>query len=81
MPPSCEVDGFNGTGELRWKAVAHEFDDAALVLGDLGFDQLFAVHPERIESARLIFTNKAAVADHIGGQNCGKSALDVLGHG
>ena len=30
---------------------------------------------------RLIFIHKAAVADHVGGQDWGKSALDVLGHG
>ncbi len=51
------------------------------MLGDLGLDQRFAVRPERIKCTHLVLAHEAAVADHIGGQNCGKSALDILSHG
>ena len=54
--------------ELHQHAVAGELDDAPLVLGDLGVDQLVAMRLERGKRAGLVSAHEAAVADHVGGQ-------------
>ena len=58
-------------------AIAHELDDAAVLLGNPDIDKLLAVRLERSERARLILFHEAAVANHIGGQDGGEAALHV----
>ena len=60
------VDGIDHAGELHQRAIPHQLDDAAIVRGDAGVDQ---VAPQRFEAAqrvRLVDLHQAAEADHIG---------------
>ncbi len=75
------TNGIHDASKLRQHPVAHELDDAAIVLGDLGLDQPFAVDPECVEGARFILTHESAIADHVSSQNCGEFTAGVLDHG
>jgi hypothetical protein len=68
-------------GELGQEAVAHELDDAPPAPGDGRFDQLLVVGLDGGQGADLVGAHEAAVAGHVGGQDGGKPAFDVLGHG
>ena len=65
----------SGGGECHQNAIAHQLDDAPVAFGDIGFNQLFALGLERSQSARLVLANKAAVADHVGGENGDQTAF------
>ena len=59
------ADGVDHTGELDQRAVAHELDDAAVVLGDLRLDEVPAQGLERGERARLVGRHEPRVADDV----------------
>ena len=71
------LDRAHHAGEFDQHAVAGQFDDAALMIGDGRIDQLGAVILETRQRADLIGPHQAAVADHVGGQDRGKSAFQV----
>lgn len=62
-------------------AVPHQLDDAALVLGDLGLDELGAMGTKVGERAFLVGAYEARVTDDVRAEDCGESALDFLRHG
>jgi hypothetical protein len=62
-------------GELDQGAVAHQLDDAPVVLGNRGIDQFGPVTLKPRQRAGLILAHEARVADHIGGQNCREPPL------
>ena len=62
-------------GELDDRAVAHQLDDAALVLGQQRVDRLLAQRLDRGQRAGLVLLDQARVADHVGGQDRGQPAL------
>jgi hypothetical protein len=41
-------------GEFDQGAIAHQFDDAAMVFGDSGIDEAFALGQERSDGARFV---------------------------
>jgi hypothetical protein len=49
-----------------------------LVFADFGFEQLIAMSAQALEGSYVIELHEAAVADHIGGKNSGKSALSAF---
>ncbi len=59
--------------ELDQHAVAGEFHDPALVLGDLAVDQISPTRLERRKRTALVETHESAVTDHIGSKYCAKS--------
>ena len=61
--------------ELDQRAIAHQLDDAAVVLGDLRFDEFLAMRLERCERARLVGRHEPRVADHVRSQNRCQPAL------
>ena len=61
--------------ELAQRAVAHEVDDAAVVLGDKRLDELPAVRLEARERAGLVRLNQPRVADHVRRQDGGEATL------
>jgi hypothetical protein len=67
-----EAHRVHDTGELHQRAVAHQLDHPAMMLGRLGLDQLSAKGLEGREGTRLIGRHQAAVADDIGGEDGGK---------
>ncbi len=73
------VDGegqrVDDAGELHQRPVAHQFDDAAVVLGDLRLDQLPPVRLQRRQRPGLVALHQPAVAGDVGGQNGGEPAL------
>ncbi len=75
------TNGPHDASNLRQYPVAHQLDDAALVLGDLGLDPPFAVSPECVEGARFILTHESTKADHVSSQNCSEFTAGVLGNG
>ena len=75
-------DRIDHAAELAQRAVAHELDDAAMVLGDQRLDQLLAVRLETLERSRLVALDQARIADHVGRENGGEAAVDAgSGHG
>jgi hypothetical protein len=68
----------DGAGELRQKTVARGFDDAAPIFRNLGVDQLVAVGSEQAKGSGLVLTDKAAIADDVGGENGSEPPLDPL---
>jgi hypothetical protein len=70
------ADRVDDAGELAERAVAHELDDAAPVLGDERPDELLAVGLEALEGPALVPLHQARVADHVGRQNGGEPTLD-----
>ena len=75
------LDRVDGAGELDQHAIAHHLDDAATMPGNRGLEHFPSPALESGERAGLVQLHEAAVADHIGGQNGGKTALGALfGH-
>ena len=69
------LDGLDGAGELAQRAVAHQLDDAAAVLGQEWLDQLPVVRLEALERASLVALHQARVTGHVGGEDGGEPAL------
>ncbi len=74
------LDCLDDASELCEQSVAHQLEDAALMLGNLRLDQLFAIRAQAFESPRLILFHEPAIADHIGGQDGSKAALGAFLH-
>ena len=66
--------------ELDESAVAHELDDAAVVLGQQRVDHLAAQLADRGQRAGLVRLDQAGVADDVGGQDRRQPPLRP-GHG
>ena len=64
--------------ELDQHAVAGDLDDAALMLGDLGVDQFAPMRFSADSVPASSSAHEAAVADHIGGEDGGHSALNGI---
>jgi hypothetical protein len=68
-------------GELDEQPVAGGLDDAPLVVGDAGIDQLAAQRLERGQRALLVLPDQPRIAGDIGGQNRRQPPLyPLLGH-
>ena len=67
----------NDTAELDDAAVAGALDDAAVMHGDRGIDQVAAQCPEPRQSAILVRSREPAITDHIRDQDRG----DLAGFG
>ena len=77
--PALQVDGarhrVDDAAELGQKAVAHQLEDAAVVLLDRRLEQLPAVRSEPLKRAGFVLLHEAAVADDVGGENGGEPAF------
>ena len=74
-------DRVDRTGELDQHAVAHDLDDAAVMLGDQRIQDALTPLLQRRQRARLVLLHQSAVADHVGGKDGGEAALDAFfGH-
>ena len=69
------LDGVYYACELDQRAVTHELDDAAMELFYSGINQFPTASLQPRQRAYLILAHKAAVANHIGSQDCGKPSL------
>ena len=67
--------GIDHRGELDDGAVAHQLDDAALVLGQQRVDRGLAQRLDRGQRASLVGLDQARVADDVGGQDRHQPAL------
>ena len=70
-------DRVHDAGKFNQHAIAGEFDDAALMLGDFGVDQIFSAALERGERAGFVRAHQPAVTDDIGGKNSGQPAFHL----
>ena len=75
---------------MRWKggahqapanqgAVTHEPGDPAVVLGDLGLDEVLARRPQALVGSRLVDRHESAVADDVRSQDRGEPARHQFG--
>ena len=71
------MDRLDGAGKFGKRAVAHRLDDTLFVFSDPGLDHLFKVALEGNERACLVLAHETAVADHVGGKNRRKPAMDL----
>ena len=69
------LDGVYYACELDQRAVTHELDDAAMELFYSRINQFPTAGLQSRQRAYLILAHKAAVANHIGSQDCGKASL------
>ena len=67
--------GVDYARKLDQRPVAHQFDDAPVIVGDLWIDQLLPVRLERSQSARLVPLHETAVANHVGSEDGRESAF------
>ena len=75
------LDGVHGTAELDQRAVADQLEDPSAMRRDQRLQDLRAPGPQSLERARLVQLHEPREADHVGGQDGSKSALDPrLGH-
>jgi hypothetical protein len=63
------------TAELGQQPVAHQLEDAAVMLLDLRLEQFLAVHPEPLERAGLVRLHEPAVAGDVGGKDSGEATF------
>ena len=77
LQDDCAFDRIDDAAEFHQQAVAHQLEDAAVVLGDRWLEQLLAVRTQPFERAGLILLHEPAVADHVGGKDSGEVALHM----
>ena len=58
-------DGIDHAAEFGQQAVAGQLEDAAVMSGDFGFEEVFPVRAQALERVRLIILHEAAVADDV----------------
>ena len=71
------ADGLHSAGVFYENSVSGRLDDAAMILGDVGIDDLT---PDGFNSAKrsaLVLAHQPAVANHIRHQDGGEPALRV----
>ena len=73
------LDRIDHARELDQRAVANQLDDATVVGGDRGLDEVPAERLQASVGTRLVNRHESAVADHVGGQDRRQLALDILG--
>ena len=74
-------DRVNDTAELHQRTVADQLDDAPLVSGDSGIEDLFPVPLQSRQRASLVATHHAGIADNISRENCREPPVHlVFGH-
>src|SRR5262249_6943369 len=69
---------FNGVdyaAELGEQPVAHELEDAPVMLLDLGLEEVLAMRAHPLEGVRLVLLHEAAIADHVGREDRRKLAF------
>src|SRR5262249_14760317 len=64
----CAGDRIHGAGELDQHPVAHQLDDAPMILDDERLEDLPAPVHERGQSACLVKLHQSAIADHVRGK-------------
>jgi hypothetical protein len=69
------VHGVDSAAERDQHAVAGHLEDAAVMLGHQRLQHLLAPLLQRRQRAGLVLLHEAAVADHVGGENGGKTAF------
>src|SRR5262249_35294016 len=75
-------DRIDDTAELGKKTIADELEDPTMMIADLRFEQFLAVRLQASECACLVLFHESAVADDIGNQYSGETALSAFfGHG
>ena len=57
----------HNAGKLDQQAIAHEFDDASVVLVDQKFEDFLTQFSQTPKRPSFVRTHKACIADHIGG--------------
>jgi hypothetical protein len=67
----------NGACELGQQSIAHELEDAPVMLLYLRLEQFRAVGAHTVESPRLIALHKRRIAHHVGGQNSSKAISHI----
>ena len=80
--PALDFDGaarrIEHAAELDQEAVAHHLEDAPAMLGDGGIEELAAMLAKRAERQLFVGLHQAAVADHVGRQDCRQPTLNLL---
>ena len=65
----CAAHRVDDAAELDDAAVAGALDDAAMVHGDRGVDQIAAQRPQPRQGSIFVRAGEPAVADHVGDQD------------
>ena len=68
-------DRIDDAGELGQKPIAHQLEDCAVTGRDRRLDQFRPVGLKSFEGSSLVLFHQAAVADDVGGEDCGELSL------
>ena len=68
LPGHGAVHGVHHAGELDQQPVAHELDDASMILGDQRFENVVAQLRQTPKRAGFVGAHQGGIADHIGGK-------------
>ena len=71
------ADGLHSAGVFYENSVSGRLDDAAMIIGDVGIDDLTPNGFNSAKRSTLILAHQPAVADHVCDQDRCKSALRV----
>ena len=66
--------GVDHAAELGDEPVAGAFDDAAVMRGDCGIDEIATEAPQARQGAILVRRGESAVTDNVGDQDCSELA-------
>ena len=75
--PESAIDGVDDAAEFGKCAIADQLDDPAVVSGDGRIENNFAVPLQSRQGAGLVGSHQARIADHVGGEDCRKLAVDA----
>src|SRR5262245_26028190 len=75
LPGQRTLDGVDHAGELCEIAVAHPFDDAAVMLGDGGLDDSDLVRLQQLQRAGLVLAHETRVAHQVCVEHCCEATL------
>jgi hypothetical protein len=63
------LHGLGDAAELNEQAIARGLDETAVMLGDLGIDQLAAERAELLKRSRFVGLHQPRIPNHIGGDD------------
>jgi hypothetical protein len=69
LPRSGATERVDDAGKLGQEAITGGFDDAALMLGELGIDKFASMGSQLPERSGLVLAHEPAIANDIGRQN------------
>ena len=66
------LDGVNHAAEFGQYAIAHQFENSAVMFFDRWLKQFFVICAKPLEGPRLVALHERGISHDIGGEDCGE---------